>query len=672
MKITSGSWLILSVILIVSISLSAANSRASNLTSKTKPNHATAAVTNKRLLQVAGPTKKEVPVLGRGYKTEQDQFVGNCVDGEITTVSIANATATLDAALKNTKASDVMGFNASARARYGAIAVSGSVNIFKESVSDEFSISALWLSEYETLSKTFGKKENFTELTKKLTERGFNETCGDEYVREIVEGGRLLINLRFTFASSEIKEKFEAIFSFKSPPVETDIEYKQFSERYSRDTRITVTAKQLGGDASKLTGLFGSSPGAKDEYVKCTLGDYKNCASVLGNIIEYAKDTKAGFPSQLAPNSGIPPYVLSSKTAKYTNLGKQVINYPYLTEVTIQARERLDRRFEEEFRSSVIGDRLLELKLLGEQTKKIKTEKEKADANVTKLLSASKTCYDNPSQCKHAVDSTLKMLAKVNDKVFVLPDSPTGSFRFMSSQDDIYDRQRSVDIALNKDILFVPIDVKDPGSPSIILNPQNRCWIDSKADLPKEDSSKSCKMTLHSTLVNLANKIHGSASVGLRIQGTGLVEAKLYFESKFIVSYSLIPTSNSDPSKFGPNWVFLVFETTRAQEDFLDVDIDRVRRVWWNPDTKSAIYLPEADGVFYFIVTDKFGQESRIDLEYQKFKRTVEKATDSSSVVTESLELRNRWFDPQSEGITTKGPGSWSLIWKSTNRFNTK
>jgi len=162
----------------------------------------------------------------------------------------------------------------------------------------------VWLSEYHLPTRKLAAvKKNEIGAAVAGNDEHWAETCGDEYVEEITKGGKLFFSIRVDFGSKEQKQEFEEHFSLAGPLFSANQGLKTASREFSKDTKITVSALQIGGDVSKITNLFGDSNTGQAGFVQCTLGSLEDCAKVVGAALTYATDTQHGFPSQLDPNA---------------------------------------------------------------------------------------------------------------------------------------------------------------------------------------------------------------------------------------------------------------------------------------------------------------------------------------------------------------------------------
>jgi hypothetical protein len=129
-----------------------------------------------------------------------------------------------------------------------------------------------------------------------------------------------------------------------------------------------------------------------------------------------------------------------------------------------------------------------------------------------------------------------------------------------------------------------------------------------------------------------------SASVILLIEGAALRTAQLFFENRGLKTIPLIQEAGSYAEKYGPDRAAVVVETTRNNPGWRDVDLWDERKKLWRGD------IPRGDGVFFLVVRDGFGRDTRFDIEYQNWSRIVKSTPNANNgrTATETFEFRNR------------------------------
>lgn len=565
--------------------------------------------------EISAATAEKDAILGSAYKSEQETFPSQaCFSGDKISSGAATSTFSFEQSLTEAQASRELGFGAGGRARYGVVEASASARFLKNSISNEYSVSAVWLSEYRLPTDKLSnpKLSPIGESVQDNFER-WAITCGDEYVTEITRGARLFFSIRIDFSSREEKQKFEAEFSLSGPLFSAQADMNQSSREFSRGSRVTISALQVGGDVSKVTALFEDTDQKNSGFVQCTLGDFAKCTDVVSAALTYATDVGNGFPSQIAPGAtpGAAPLIYRSEP--YSSAGVFIQDYPGLNEATKQARERLSDEFEKNLKLSILADRLIEIGVGQERILEIVNERSKIDSNVEKALSASKICYNRPEYCSSAVSTT--DFVSINQAVFTLPPAITGAFVLMNIEKGVWDRNDSVSMLQScKDHIY-------------------EGWNCNIWDFTINDAP---------------------VSAGLRIYGASVVEANVYFEDRLVKTIPLRLESGSDKTgKRFPDGAILIVQSSRSNPGWVDINVEELR-------TSLLSEIPKGDGIFYVEIVDAFERVTRFDLEYQKWDYQISSDVSGRTKASLSVFMRNRWWDPSSGGATLTGVGNWN------------
>lgn len=582
--------------------------------------------------EINANTASQAAILGSAYRTERDDFSGaQCIAGDEVLAGSSSSTFTLQTALSRAEASKELGFEAGGRAEFGVVSVSTLAKFAQSTVSSDFSVSSVWLSDYHLPAKVMTNPHLTTVGAQLNTSEGdWNANCGDRYVSQIQQGAKLFFSIRVDFQSVEEKKAFEAKLSISGPLYSANTNLTQASREFSQNTKVIVTAFQEGGDVSKLTGVFSSSTAGGTDFVQCTLGSFDKCAAVIQAAILYASDTVHGFPSQIAPGAVPGPAPLIYTTSDYAVAGVVHPNYPFLAELVGEARHQLEGIFEDQFKIKIDVDRLLELGLGQDKVAAIQAQQTIVNNNLGKIVTVSKTCYDTPVKCPDAVNNLV--LGAIDNEVIALPPLPKGSFRFLTTARGLWSRADSVNFAMTP-------DPAKGGSPPY----------------------------------GVFAVVNEKASIVLLLEGVGLQTAKLMFEDTSVSpEIPLAISAGRSPEKASDSSALLVIETTRGNPGWQDIDIVSARANLW----KSS--MPRADGTFYVLVKDAFGRSARFDIDYENWTRitapivivpvpttihvgdlhsftSVSDTIVSGCTVNESLLEKNRWWESTSGGTDVSG-----------------
>jgi hypothetical protein len=553
--------------------------------------------------------------LGGAYSSTSEKLIGaECMTGTHANSGISIARFDLTQALSEKEASKLLGLEAGGRARFGAVEASAFAKFLKNSVSTSQSTSAIWMSEY-VLPRVRLLEPQLNEIGKgvQLKDDRFSETCGDEYVAEIAYGARLFFSIRIEFASKEEKERFEAKFSISGPLAGLNGSMEQATREFSRDTKVTFSAIQIGGDVNKVTGVLGQTAVEQDQFVKCTLGGFEMCAHVVASAVRYASDLENGFPSQLSQKAfgGTP---LSYKTVKYSAAGIYNNDSSVLLSDAISNRKKLHENFEQQLK---LEGKLLDIKSAVfdiTSIEKIDNSLKLVANNIDNIVAASNVCYDNVQRCAEMVDG-LKLQA-VDSDLFEIPPIAAASFRAFGSSTGLASRSDSIKF-------------------------MTTCQRYENDDLL--EANEGC-----------ADE-NGSVSAVIYIEGEGLKSADLYFENQILQTFPLRLSRDSFQQKFTPKGSFLVIESNKGNPGWIDIDLTKHRHTLWSD---KPYYV--ADGVFYILVSDVFGRTRRFDIEYENWVR-LELSDKTSKQFWSETTRRNRWWDLESDGVSVAGQGNWTL-----------
>ncbi|MEZ0605694.1 hypothetical protein ACAX43_26525 [Paraburkholderia sp. IW21] len=565
-------------------------------------------------------TRSALP--GDAYDTDKQDFLGGaCVAGSLVPAGTATSSFSFQNSLSQSEAQSQLGIEVGGRAQFGAVSTSAAAKFAQSSTSSQYSISSIWLSDYELPTDRF-LYSGLTAAGKSVQSSAgqWTATCGDEYVSEITRGAKLFFSIRIDFNSLEQKQSFQTEFSIAGPLYSVNATMAQASRQFSRDTKVKISAFQIGGDVSKITRIFDPSSNGSESFVQCTLGDLSKCAAVIQSALNYATDTSKGFPSQIAPGASPGSAPLLYRTTSYSSLGLQEPGPPFLSQIVTESRKNLANTFNNQLQYKLDIDRLLEFGLEGEKRTRIEEQQKSVDANLASLLTASAVCYDSPPNCPSAV-SDLRLNA-VNTAVLILPPLPTADYRLLTTHRGLWGRDASVSKMNER----YHIRMSVPGIPG-----------------PFESSGK---MTLQYVG-------DGEASAVIMINGTGLDHATLMFEDTGIRTYPLSVSQGQTPEKATETSSFLVVDSTRGNPGWRDINTSAEREALWTST------MPKADGVFYLLVYDVFGRKTRFDIDYQHWYHIASK-DGSNCFLNESYTVEDRWWIPGGSGTSVAGTGPFS------------
>lgn len=382
--------------------------------------------------------------LGMGYDSEKESLQGVCLKGSMIVRGKQESNVSFTQSLDESSMQKELGIDAGTRFRYGEATVKASAKFMKASRNNGFSISAVYSGDYKFKNQILVFEDSDSEMPideleeSRLTDVGkvarrdddrWRETCGDEYVAQIVRGAKLFYSIRIEFLTQEEKDLFEAAFSYDSALASVHAHLKNVSSNFSKRTKIVVGALQIGGDARKITELFYDQTDVGNEsslgFVQCSFGDLEKCDDVLANAIRYATHD---FKEQLESRPDSPAYEggpadLRYITKPYSDAGI----YPQFASILTSNVRRLRRDLEDHFNvittqlgavnSLIKSDTVV---LSSRQLDNLKDEKKKLDKNVTNLVDAATICYDSVTQCEDVANMVIDDLEEFDENSIII------------------------------------------------------------------------------------------------------------------------------------------------------------------------------------------------------------------------------------------------------------
>ena len=348
----------------------------------------------------AAPLK---PSLGAAFYSDHETLTGGaCVrDQSVLSVGEAHSSFTFQDSLTEQQLQSELGFDAGTRGSFALAEFSASAGFIKSSMSTALSLAATWESDYLFPAKSLSiTLDDLNATGKAVLQNGhWNETCGDQFIKELTLGAKLFFSVSIDFSSKESKSDFQSKFSISGSLFDVTASLKEASHAFSRNTRVTIRGYQVGGDVSRITQVFPQSTDGRIGFIQCQLGNFEKCAVVISAALEYATDVERGFPSQLKADSKPGPAIVGFKTAPYHAIGVFPGEYPELDQATKLARKEISDAFQNQFRMGVTLDRILSGKSLGERIPRLLEAKSKVDENISVLLGLVRICYETPNRC---------------------------------------------------------------------------------------------------------------------------------------------------------------------------------------------------------------------------------------------------------------------------------
>ncbi len=315
----------------------------------------------------------DTPVLGRGYDSRSQNFVGTCVkdDGGSTNLNFIGSLGVRLNSNQNDAASS-LGMQAGSRYRTGVTEVSAAAQFAQSTIETGYNVDFTYKfdSSYTQQFLLDGEHEldiisNFKNLLTNI--RGFFFSCGDEYVSSLGRAARLLVNLNVSFSSKRQAQSFAANFAFNSPSVGVTAAIQKAASHVSKRTTMRFYSVQLGGTPgysghaicpSRIAGAAADNDCASP-IIQCGFGNFDNCIKLLEGVVKYSA---SDFSNQVTTANGDPLNyaVVSVHTQPYIYAGGQFPLPPdKSTELVFtQELKKLNALFEGYFATWVLADHL--------------------------------------------------------------------------------------------------------------------------------------------------------------------------------------------------------------------------------------------------------------------------------------------------------------------------
>ena len=383
-----------------------------------------------REIQVLGSQTRQ---LGDGYDSKAETYRANCFVNQKSLNfyygGVQRSSSEIGRIVSQSNLENEFGFKVSSRARFGVTSASADISYLESlsetDVMDSFNI-VYDVSAKDALFDTTGQNVDlilprYRALLKqsgtgvyRLTQ-DFLETCGDEYIRSVRRGIRLYVTATIRFSQASQKKEFEAKVGAKGNWGQFNFEASSLSEKTRKSGTISLVARQIGGDAGKISEIF-RNHGAADkdpEYaiLECSLENLKACKSAQADVIAYVTALHKQIEDQSYDpyESGASLGTFGYATAGWSELGIGGIDDP-ISETLYNLREEVSTEFEKQLRNY----RQLIHHQDGRTSRMLLSQDEKADLakttnsvrkNLATLSQTKSYCYDQSDveKCEKAV-----------------------------------------------------------------------------------------------------------------------------------------------------------------------------------------------------------------------------------------------------------------------------
>ena len=347
--------------------------------------------------------------LGVGYSSSKQKFFRECAKGFRVETGKTSGKFDLKLSADQQEVAQALGLQGGMRARVGAGELSASASFARASQESALSLTYSYIALYTLEENLVQGKEPMAPVLEINPSDNvvFDENCGDEVVTDVQKTAKLLVTLRVKFSSSSQKENFRAQFAYSSAIASGSAEAEKEFSKLSQGTELEINAFQIGGDPTRLGGLFCKNY-AQDQLdcekrshkvLSCAFGQMAPCFEVIAGLMSYAHDQRdsESFPGQIknAKNLVTTGYI----TSPYTRFGKR---FPRPLkpsdrkdfEITIAG---LFARYEESLKAYSLANQIALSKvprITPEQRKNVIDLGRLAKENLDQISKAISTCYE--------------------------------------------------------------------------------------------------------------------------------------------------------------------------------------------------------------------------------------------------------------------------------------
>lgn len=241
---------------------------------------------------------KNPPALGHGFSPFKMKVRKPCLKAPIHIAGQSHAELHLDYHLDRQKVKNEILGEVSHGVNLVLVKGKQSLKIRELFTSDTLQKSLIYKASYLTKTETTGGDMEKSALGKKLAEtqdeQALRQNCGHEYVSKIHHGGTIYIAIHMTFLDIQAKQEVEHRIETSFLGLKKVIKNNYYSKHALKSTLVSVRAVQRGGDSAALDRVL-----KKHDTASCQLDQPDKCQNLIVGLLDYAVNTKSGFPSQL-------------------------------------------------------------------------------------------------------------------------------------------------------------------------------------------------------------------------------------------------------------------------------------------------------------------------------------------------------------------------------------
>lgn len=260
--------------------------------------------------------------LGSGYQTATGTFLGQRVRGSLGFHGSQMGEWKFKTNLSSSEKAKLINGSAEASVNFKIFSASGSLDLDYVRKKHNNSFSQTLYLDVVGKSVQLDECEIADRMKSSIKKGNADRIFGDSFVDSITQGGRLILDIVINFDQKTDSTRVNGnvgleIMQFIRGSAKADVRI----ESILKDTQITVKAKQVGGDPTKLSSMFEGG----GSMISCGTGNYEKCTDLIRSVIKYGDK----FGEQLLglnhdPSCPLGPAVISFTTKSYEDEGLDV------------------------------------------------------------------------------------------------------------------------------------------------------------------------------------------------------------------------------------------------------------------------------------------------------------------------------------------------------------
>lgn len=382
-------------------------------------------------------------LLGQGYNSATKALLGPCLrtlpkaggSKRYRFAGAAQATANMERVVDDSALAHALGFEASAKARFGLASAEAAARFHRESTArasaDTFSFQAE-IRARDVLLNLEGSPSELLEPSKAALRdnalprvgEAFRVDCGDSFVYGVRRGARLFVTVKIEYDSLSSKQTYSASLRISGGWGSLASNLAGLSSEARKHAAVKIIAHQIGGDTNKLASIFGSqnsstagSTGTLPNSIECSLQNptkAKACQALLAQIVNYAANE---FAQQLpaAYDPARPGNAFADLEYFIEPWGKAGVRQaPQLYADNLdRLRTQLEQEFMRQLEQQSLAEQLLGgsvVQLGSSDRAKIEADRQKIAENMDSISGAFGICYGSGDvrDVERACDRELK------------------------------------------------------------------------------------------------------------------------------------------------------------------------------------------------------------------------------------------------------------------------